>query len=147
MPGEFSIKRRIQFAETDMAGVLHFSNYFRLMEEVEHEFWRSVGLTVYMRDSSPHISWPRVSVQCEYIAPLRFEDEVDLRFVVTRVGSKSFHFEVEFVRDDEKCAHGRITAVCCATGPGGEFSATEIPKEIRSKLENVLQPVERARSH
>jgi len=137
MPGDFSIRRRIQFAETDMAGVLHFSNYFRLMEEVEHEFWRSLGRTVFMRES-PYISWPRVSVQCEYISPLRFEDQIDLRFKVTKVGSKSLHYEVEFVRDGERCAHGKITAVCCATGPGGEFAATEIPKEIRLKLEKSL---------
>jgi acyl-CoA thioester hydrolase len=138
MPGNFSIRRRIQFAETDMAGVLHFSNYFRLMEEVEHEFWRSLGMTVFMRKSSPLISWPRVSVQCEYVSPLRFEDQIDLRFKVMKVGSKSLHYEVEFMRDDERCAHGKVTAVCCATGPGGEFAATEIPNEIRTKLEKSL---------
>lgn len=134
MPAEYSILRRIQFAETDMAGVLHFSNYFRLMEEVEHEFWRSLGLTVYMRKSSPHISWPRVSVQCEYLAPLRFEDEVRLRLAVTKVGGKSLHYEVQFTRNEEKCAHGRVTAVCCETGEGGQFDAVEIPEAIRKRL-------------
>ena len=46
MAAEFSISRRVQFAETDMAGVVHFSNYFRWMEEVEHAFFRAVGLSV-----------------------------------------------------------------------------------------------------
>ena len=40
MPTEFTIKRRVQFSETDMAGIMHFANYFRLMEEVEHAFLR-----------------------------------------------------------------------------------------------------------
>ena len=40
MPYEFEMTRRVQFAETDMAGVMHFANYFRLIEEVEHAFYR-----------------------------------------------------------------------------------------------------------
>jgi len=135
MAAEFSMSRRIQFAETDMAGVLHFSNYFRLMEEVEHAFWRSLGLTVYMRERDPHLSWPRVSVQCEYFAPLRFEDEVKLHFVVTKIGSKSLHYDVEFLRGEERCARGKATAVCCKTDAGGLFEAMAIPDEIRSRLQ------------
>ena len=43
---EFSLTRRVQFSETDMAGIMHFSNFFKMMEEVEHAFFRSVGLSV-----------------------------------------------------------------------------------------------------
>src|SRR3990172_4318164 len=110
--------RRVQFAETDMAGVLHFSNYFRYMEEIEHAFWRSVGLTVYLRDGDPRLSWPRVSAACEYFAPLQFEDELELALRVTKLGEKSIHYEVEFRRRGERCAVGKVTAVCCATQPG-----------------------------
>lgn len=118
-----------------MAGVLHFSNYFRLMEEVEHAFWRSIGLTVYMRDHDPSLSWPRVAVQCEYFTPLRFEDEVTMHFVVTKVGGKSFHYDVEFFRGKDRCARGTSTAVCCKSSEGGVFEAVEIPGDIRRKLE------------
>ncbi len=134
MPAEFTMKRRVQFAETDMAGVLHFSNYFRYMEEVEHAFWRALGLTVYLREGDPHLSWPRVSATCEYFAPLRFEDELELHLRLTKLGEKSLHYEVEFRRDGEKCALGRISAVCCATEPGA-FAPTKIPPEIRRRLE------------
>lgn len=134
MAAEFTMPRRVQFAETDMAGVLHFSNYFRYMEELEHAFWRSVGLTVYLRDSDPHLSWPRVSATCEYFAPLRFEDELDLTLRVTKVGEKSLHYEVDFRKDGERCATGKITAVCCATQPGS-FAPTAIPEVIRKRLQ------------
>lgn len=134
MAAEFRLKRRIAFAETDMAGVLHFSNYFRLMEEVEHEFWRSLGLTVFDRESEPNMSWPRVAVTCEYHAPLRFEDEVELHLVVTKVGSKAMDFTVEFLHGGKRCAMGKITAVCCITGAHGAFSATAIPEDVRKKL-------------
>ena len=28
MPSEFAISRTVEFAETDMAGIMHFSNFF-----------------------------------------------------------------------------------------------------------------------
>jgi YbgC/YbaW family acyl-CoA thioester hydrolase len=134
MSSEFRIVRRVQFAETDMAGVLHFSNYFRLMEEVEHAFWRSLELSVYLRDRNPPLSWPRVAVRCEYLAPLRFEDEVVLHMTITKIGERSIQYEVRFLHDDECCAVGHVTAVCCETGSGGEFTATPIPEPIRRLL-------------
>jgi len=133
VPAEFTIRRRVQFAETDMAGVLHFSNYFRYMEEIEHAFWRSLDLTVYLRESEPHISWPRVATGCEYLSPLRFEDEVDLALRVKKVGEKSLSYEVDFRRGSERCATGRVTAVCCVTKPGS-FTPTPIPNVIRARL-------------
>ena len=134
MPAEFTKRRRVQFAETDMAGVLHFSNYYSYMEEIEHAFWRSLDLTVYHPDAGPSLSWPRVATGCEYSAPLHFEDEVDLALRVTKVGQKSLSYEVEFRRSGERCATGRVTAVCCMTKPGS-FAPTPIPAAIRARLE------------
>ena len=33
MPYEFKAVRRVEFSETDMAGIVHFSNFFRYMEK------------------------------------------------------------------------------------------------------------------
>jgi YbgC/YbaW family acyl-CoA thioester hydrolase len=133
MAADFSIKRRIQFAETDMAGVLHFSNYFRLMEEVEHAFWRSMDMTVYDDQGTRTVSWPRVAVACEYFAPARFEDELDIQFTVTHVGNRSIGYEIEFWKDAERMALGKITAVCCQMKPE-RFEPIPIPEPIREKL-------------
>ena len=134
MPTEFSILRRVQFAETDMAGVAHFSSYFRWMEETEHAFFRSVGLSVVMQHEGIEIGWPRVSVACEYFAPARFEDELELRLRVVRVGNKSFSYEVDFSKGDQKIALGKVTSICCACRPNEGFKAIAIPTEIRAQL-------------
>ncbi|MCA9244299.1 MAG: acyl-CoA thioesterase [Phycisphaerales bacterium] len=134
MPAEFHLRRRVQFAETDMAGVLHFSNYFRLCEEVEHGFWRSVGHSVVLQDGEGHISWPRVSVSCAYMSPAHFEDELDLVFRVTETGRKSVSFEVSFDRDGARLALATIKAVCCEMR-GGRFKSIEIPDDLRQLLE------------
>ena len=133
MSDTFTMIRRVQFAETDQAGVLHFSNYFRWMEEIEHAFWRSHELSVILRASGEEISWPRVRTGCEYLAPARFEDELSLSFVVAEVGKRSVTYNVEFCRGDQLVARGTTKAVCCAMHDGA-FSAVEMPHVCRSIL-------------
>jgi YbgC/YbaW family acyl-CoA thioester hydrolase len=126
--------RRVNFAETDLAGVMHFSNYLRWMEDIEHAFWRSLGLSVVIQDQSAKLSWPRVSVSCEYHGPVSFEDEVNLRFRITNVGSKSLQYEVEFSCRDRRVALGKTTAVCCVMEQG-RFRSIAVPAAIRDKLQ------------
>jgi acyl-CoA thioester hydrolase len=139
MTAALTIQRRIQFAETDMAGVLHFSNYFRLMEEVEHAFFRSIGYGVVCDIDGVTVSWPRVSATCEYFAPLRFEDEVGIALRITHVGNKSLSYEVEFHRGGDRVATGEITAICCAAGPNGAFRSMNIPEVLRVPLTAAAQ--------
>jgi YbgC/YbaW family acyl-CoA thioester hydrolase len=133
MPPSFSITRRIQFSETDMAGIVHFANFYRMMEEVEHAFFRSVGLSVSMQHDGMHVGWPRVSSACEFFGPLKFEDEVELHMRVARVGEKSFSYEVDFLVEGRRIALGKTTGVCCAIEPGG-MRSIPIPTAIREKL-------------
>ena len=133
MATEFSIQRRVQFSETDMAGIVHFANYFRWMEEVEHAFYRSLGLSVAMEHEGRHIGWPRVSAACEYLGPVRFEDELELKLRLIRVGEKSCNFEVDFLLAGRRVALGKVTSVCCEVGPDG-MRSIPIPLAIREKM-------------
>ncbi|NOT00747.1 MAG: acyl-CoA thioesterase [Phycisphaerales bacterium] len=130
---DFTITRRVQFAETDAAGVLHFANYFRMMEEVEHAFWRSLGHSVWFHDGDGVISWPRVHCTCEYASPAKFEDELSLTFRVARMGKRSVTFEVDFHRDGLRIASGRTKAACCAIRDGA-FRSIAIPDNVRCVL-------------
>ncbi len=139
MPEAFVIKRRVQFAETDMAGVMHFAVYYHLIEEVEHAFWRSAGFSVMTRDSGREIGWPRVSTSCEYHSPAHFEDELELALRVASVSNRSVTYEVEFSRDRKRIATGRTTAVCCSM-VAGAFEPIDIPAPLRAALENRKCP-------
>lgn len=129
----FLYPRHVQFADTDLAGVLHFSNYYRYMEEAEHAFWRSLGNSVVLREGEDAVSWPRVATACEYFAPAHFEDDLELRLTVAHVGNRSVSYEIEFRRNGERIAIGRTTAVCC-TMTGGRFGPATIPQALREKL-------------
>jgi YbgC/YbaW family acyl-CoA thioester hydrolase len=135
MPNAFTISRRVQFSETDMAGVMHFSNYFRWMEETEHAFFRSLGLSIVQPHEGGTLSWPRVRVSCEYFGPVHFEDEVEMRMVLTDVGEKSATYEMTFSFEGKRVARGRIKMVCCLM-KDGMFSSIPIPSFLRPLLED-----------
>ena len=83
MSYEYKAVRRVEFSDTDMAGIVHYSNFFRYMETAEHGFFRSLGHSVVMDKFEPPVGWPRVRAACEYVQPLRFEDEVEIQLLAT----------------------------------------------------------------
>src|SRR3982074_2340531 len=88
--------RRVEFADTDMAGIVHFANFFRYMEVAEHEFLRSRGLSGALGGEGERLVSPRVPASCDFASPVRFEDVLDVEVVLARVGAKSLSFEVTF---------------------------------------------------
>lgn len=127
--------RRVEFADTDMAGIIHFSAYFRYMEETEHDFLRAVGLSVSPRDGSArHIGFPRRASRCEFVRPLRFEDEVDVHLRVRRLGGTSLTYQFLFELEGREVARGEMTASCVRLLPGGHIESAALPEAIRERL-------------
>jgi YbgC/YbaW family acyl-CoA thioester hydrolase len=134
MTQPFRTRRRVEFGDTDMAGITHFANFFRYMESAETEFLRSLGLSVAWHDGDRKVGFPRVSVACDFKSPARFEDVLDIAVYLEEIGRKSVRYRFEFTRDGQEIAVGRITSVYCRSGPDHRFESAEIPAEIRDKL-------------
>ena len=129
---EFVYRRRVQFPETDASGIVHFTNFFRYVEEAEHAMWRAAGLTVY--DRTREITWPRVAASFEFKKPLRFEDEFDVRLRIAEIASKSIRYDAVLTKDGENLAIGSLTIVCATRRPGEPMKATMIPADISSRF-------------
>ncbi len=136
---EFKITRRVEFSETDMAGIMHFSNFFRFMETAEHAFFRSLGFSVAPGGIEEQVGWPRVHAKCDYKHPLRFEDEVEVHLLVVQKRSKALTYEFRFRKlngaPTEEAARGWITVVCVAYRPDGTMHATPLPPEFDEKVD------------
>jgi YbgC/YbaW family acyl-CoA thioester hydrolase len=130
----FTARRKVEFADTDMGGIVHFSKYFVFMETAEHEFLEALGSNVVLWRDGRQISWPRVSVSCEYARPMRFGDRVEIHVQVRRKGVKSMTYDFRFVRGEEEIARGSMTSVCCEVGDDG-IRAIPIPEEIAGRIE------------
>jgi acyl-CoA thioester hydrolase len=137
MPYEFKLTRRVEFAETDMAGIVHFSNFFRMMEAAEHAFFRSLGFSIHGHDKGITMGWPRVSASCDYRAPLRFEEEVEIHLIVAEVRSRSIRYQFIFRKPAEgiEVARGQVAAVCATVDKTtGKLAPVPIPEAIRAAI-------------
>jgi YbgC/YbaW family acyl-CoA thioester hydrolase len=137
MTSPFRTTRRIEFADTDMAGIVHFANFFRFMEAAEVEFLRSRGLSVKMELEGLGISFPRVSASCDYFRPARFEDVLDVAVTLEKIGRKSVTYGFEFSLGGAVIARGKVSSVCCRVRADQELESMEIPAAVRDKLEGT----------
>jgi acyl-CoA thioester hydrolase len=139
MAYEFKLVHRVEFFETDRAGIVHFSNYFRFMEMAESAFFRSLGWSIVSGPDGPGVGWPRVHASCDFHRPLRFEDEVEVHLLVAEKKSKALTYLFKLRRLNPapavEVARGRITAVCVTKTPEGVMRATHIPPEISGRIE------------
>ncbi|MEM1355817.1 MAG: thioesterase family protein [Planctomycetota bacterium] len=133
MPSPYTLKRTVAFSETDSAGIVHFSNFFRYMEDAEHAYLRSLGLSVHRELGDGVAGFPRVNAQCDYRRPLRFEDEFTITVNVVARTDKSvtYGFSFEKTGEPSPIASGTLKAVY-AVKPAGtqKYSAAALPPEI-----------------
>lgn len=127
-------KRRVEFRDTDAAGIVHFSAFFPMMEAAEHELLRSVGIEVLPAPgTNPRLTWPRVSATCDYHSAARFEDTLEIAVTVEHVGASSVRYRFDFSIETHPIATGQITVVCCELGADG-LKKVAIPESYRAKL-------------
>jgi YbgC/YbaW family acyl-CoA thioester hydrolase len=138
MACDFKLVRRVEFSDTDTAGIVHHSVYFRYMEAAEHAFFRSLGFSVFPHKAGPRVGWPRVHCECDFSGPLRFEDEVEIHLLVARKKSKSlaYQFRLHRLNGSERCevARGSMVVVCVKES-GGRMQATKIPRVIADSIQ------------
>ncbi len=139
MSTPFRTHRLVEFADTDMAGIAHFSAFFRWMEAAEHELLRSLGLSVYTKlDDGMVISFPRVGAECDYHSPARCEDLLAIDVSVSKIGTTSLSYAFRFSIEGTVIAEGRLTCVCCQILPGERPKPTPLPEEIAEGLRSFL---------
>ncbi len=150
-------QRQVEFRDTDAAGIMHFSAYFTYMEEVEHEFLRSLGTSVIMPleastppqinspDDVEHtakgmISWPRVAAECQYCGAARFEEPLEIELRVTQLGTSSVTYGFRFRTGGREIAAGSLTSVCCKILAGHPPQPIPIPEPLRKQLATRVAP-------
>ena len=134
----FRTPRIVEFGDTDMAGIVHFANFFRYMESAECAFLRSLGLGVKLDWEGQTLGFPRVAATCDYLSPARFEDVIDVEVSVLRLGNKSVTYSFDFSRAGTVIAKGKVTSVCCQVLGEHNWQSIDIPASFRARLEPYL---------
>lgn len=143
MASTFRDRRRIEFYETDMAGIVHFSNFFRFMESAEHAFFRSLGLALHEQDGAHMSGWARVQARCEYRLPLHYMDEVEIELVVRHKKKSSLAYDFVFRRvadrdgptAPDEVALGALEVVHVTKSAGGRMKASAMPEAVARSIQ------------
>jgi acyl-CoA thioester hydrolase len=130
---EHRLRRRVHFYETDMAGLVHFSVFFRYMEEAEHALWRAAGLTIATVDEE--YGFPRVSASCAFHAPLRFEDEFEVWIGIAALTKRTLRYTSVLTMGDTKIATGSHTIACVSKKKGERMRSIDFPPEVLARFE------------
>ncbi len=117
-------RRRVEFADTDAAGVAHFSRLLAMIEVAEHGFFRERGIPILTSDSA----WPVVGVEVDFTSACRFGDEIDIRLLDFQPGKTSLLYRFEAFLEGKKVFSGKMTK--CHISPRDQKPAP-IPDQIR----------------
>lgn len=132
---EYRYRRRVQFVEVDSARIVHFSHFFRYMEEAEHAMWREAGLSIAERGNA--FGYPRVGVSFEYHAPLTLEDEFDVHIRIVKITRASIRYACAVSRDGQRIATGAMTVVCITRDDTGRMVSAPFPADVRDRFDVV----------
>ena len=138
----FTWERRVEFSETDAAGIAHFSSFFIYMEQAEHALFRHCGWSIFPTRSeiappeSAVVSWPRVHCACDFKSPAFFEDQLSIDLSIERLGNTSITYRHAIRRESSILAIGRVTTVCSRVDSRThQMTACPIPDYIRDRFQ------------
>src|SRR5690349_2143820 len=125
-PARVVLRRRIEWMDTDAAGIYHWTTVFRLAEAAEAALHTALGIADFTFGATP-----RVAVEATFSRSLRFNDPVEVSLTVTRVGRASVTYALAVDGEAGRAAQGAVTSVLVDRATG---RAMPWPGEIRAAL-------------
>lgn len=122
---------RVELGDTDSAGLVYYPNYFRWFDRAARDCLRVTGLTPKEMLGKFHFDQPVVNCGCNFYAPVRYDDTLELETEVTEVRDRTFRMEHKIYREGELVASGfEIRAWIEIDNPldEGKLNSVEIPR-------------------
>jgi acyl-CoA thioester hydrolase len=128
---EHSVKLRVRFAETDAMQVAYYAEYFVWFEVARTELFRSIGLP-YVEIQKRGFHTPVVQACADYKASVRYDEEVTVTALLSKVGRSSLRldYEVRKAPRDKLICTGHTVHVL----RGKDGKSKEIPEDFRKRL-------------
>jgi len=138
-PECFVLTQKIRFSHCDPAGTLSVPRFFDLVNDaVEDWFGDGLGMQFAAFFLEHGYGNPIVSTQCEFLAPVRFGEQLELELAPTRIGRSSIRMRLTGrVAGEERIRARHATAII--SGRSGR--SVEMPRELRARAERYLEPL------
>jgi acyl-CoA thioesterase FadM len=125
-PATLVLRRRIEWMDTDAAGIYHYTTAFRFAEAAEAAMHTRLGIADRTFGATP-----RVGVTMDFKRSLRFNDEIEAKLAVTAVGRSSVRYEFTLSGPQGVAAVGQLAACLVDRATG---RATPWPDDMRRLL-------------
>ena len=90
-PYRFSARQRVGFDETDAQAVVYYGRYFPYFDRARVEYQRHLHLLHTLPDG---LEFVMRRALCEYEAPARFDDEIEVFIRTAAIGRSSWRWEM-----------------------------------------------------
>ncbi len=143
-PDTFIFPVRVYYEDTDAGGVVYHSNYISFFERSRTEWLRHLGYELDVLSEEQHVVFVVKTLNCDYLRPALFNDELFVSAEILKLGNTSITFEQKIMRaakDEENgnnldtLAIGNVTVVSVDTI---KFKPKRIPKNILERIQNVI---------
>ena len=132
---------RVRYAETDQMGVAYHANYLAWFEVGRCEWLRSLGYSYRSLEELDGVTLPVIEAHCEYRAPARYDDELEIRSRGALLSPVRVRFEYEVVRlpDGARLASGHTVHAVI----GRDGRPRRLPAQVQNLFEGGVGPRQR----
>ena len=88
---------RVTYRMTDQMGVVYYANYLELFEIGRTDLLRATGLTYRQMERDGYLL-PVIHAACDYLAPARYDDLLEIRTTIGRLSRVRIDFDYEVRR-------------------------------------------------
>jgi acyl-CoA thioester hydrolase len=131
MEAPFVHRLRVRYGECDPQGIVFNANYLLYFDVAFTELWRA-GVGPWQEMAAHGVDAVVAEANIDFRAPARFDDELELRARITRLGRTAITTEIDVVRDEQLLVAGRLRHVCVDTETWGK---TDVPDWVRNGLQ------------
>ena len=122
---------RVYWEDTDAGGVVYYANYLKFMERARSEWLRSFGFEQDLLRDEAGVVFVVRRVEIDYLAPARFNDQIDVAVSLHEAGRASFVVRQELMRGVTRLAEAVVTLACV---DAAHFKPVKIPAPILQAL-------------
>jgi acyl-CoA thioester hydrolase len=128
---EFQV--RINWGDTDKAGIVWYPNYFKWFDMAGHQFFRSIGLSPLKLEEEKNIILPLLDAGCTFEKPLYYDNIITIRTTIDEINRKTIRLKHEVFRGDTRSGYG-YEIRGWVKKVDGKISAVLIPEEVKDIL-------------
>lgn len=126
---------RVNFGDTDKAGIVYYPNYFKWFDIAGHQFFRSIGLPPAELEAQRNIIIPMLDARCTFEKTLFYDDIITIATEVAEINNKTFRLTHQVFRGEERTGFGYELRGWVKQAEG-KFGAVPIPDDVRVLLQS-----------